>query len=128
MALRTAVTRHFVTLVLLLLFVSACGASARTKTLRVNLVALNAARDTTLTVSKAHEKQLVDGCNPPNCTKEEGHAQLDAWRAKVDVVIKALDVAYGAIHDAALLDDAKSASSAGAAAVKALALFKELPK
>jgi len=118
------VLRNAVTFVLLLLFVGACGASARVKVLRVNLVALNAARDTTLVVSKEREAQIVAKAT----SKEEGRAQLDAWRAKVDVVVAALTVGYQAIHDAALLNDAKSASEAGAAAAKALALFKELTK
>ena len=117
---------RLVVLVVLLGLVAACGASSRTKALRVNLVALNTARDATLTISKEREKQIFDGCNPPTCTKEEGHARVDAWRAKVDVAIKALDLAYRAVHDAGLLGDAKSASDAATAAAKALALYKEL--
>lgn len=113
-------------IVILFCFAAACGASARTKALRVNLVALNTARDATLTISKEREKQIYDGCNPPSCTKEEGHTRVDAWRAKVDVAIKALDLAYRAVHDAGLLGDAKSASDAAIAAAKALAIYKEL--
>ena len=102
------------------------GANSRTKFLRVNLVALNTARDAVLALSKEHEKQIYDRCNPPTCTKEEGHARVDAWRGKVDVVVKSIDLGYRAVHDAALLADAKSASDASAAALRALALYNEL--
>ena len=114
--------------ILLLCFVVACGASSRTKALRVNLVALNTARDAVLVLSKEREKQIYDGCNPPTCTKEEGHARIDVWRGKIDVVIKALDLAYRATHDAGLLGDVKSASDAAAAAARGLALYEELMK
>ena len=110
--------------VVLLCLVAACGASLRTKALRVNLVALNTARDAVLAISKEREKQIYDSCNPPICTKEEGHARVDAWRGKVDVAIKVIDVGYRSVHDAALLDDTKSVSAAAAA--KALALYNEL--
>ena len=112
--------------VVLLCFVAACGASSRTKALRVNLVALNTARDSVLALSKEREKQIYDSCNPPTCTKEEGHARVDAWQGKVDVAIKTIDVGYRAVHDAALLDDAKSVTAAAAAAAKALDLYNEL--
>lgn len=115
-----------VAIIVLIALVAACGANARTKTLRVNLVALNTARDAVLVISKEREKQIYDGCNPPSCTKEEGHARVDAWRVKVDLAIKALDLAYRAVHDAGLLGDAKSAGDAAAAAARALALYKEL--
>lgn len=113
-------------MVVMLCLVVACGASARTKALRVNLVALNTARDSVLALSKEREKQLYDSCNPPSCSKEEGHARVDAWREKVDVAIKAIDVGYNAVHDAALLDDAKSTTAAVAAAAKALDIYKKL--
>lgn len=122
------IQRRATRLVIVLLFclAAACGASSRTKALRVNLVALNTARDTVLVLSKEREKQIYDACNPPSCTKEEGHARVDAWREKVDVAIKALDVAYRAVHDAGLLGDAKSASDAAVAAANALTIYKEL--
>lgn len=122
------IQRRAATLVLLLCLclASACGASARVKALRVSLIALNTARDTTLALSKEREKQIYDGCNPPACTKEEGHARVDAWRVKVDVAIKAIDTGYRAVHDAALLDDAMSVSAASAAAASALTLYNQL--
>ena len=125
---RRLIQRRTARLVVLLVLclVAACGASSRTKALRVNLVALNTARDAVLALSKEREKQIYDSCNPPTCTKEEGHARVDAWQKKVDVAIKILDVGYRAVHDAALLDDAKSESEARAAFVKALDLVKDL--
>ncbi len=107
---------------LLALVCGACGASARTKALRVNLVALNVARDTVLAVSKEREAQIVERA----ATKEEGRAQLDAWRQVVDEVAAALEVGYRAIYAASILDDARSAGEAGAAVQKALALVKDM--
>src|SRR5680860_1570292 len=101
---RTAPRRAVGLVVLLCLALCACGASSRTKALRVNLVALNTARDAVLALSKEREEQIYDSCNPPTCTKEEGHARVDAWRGKIDVAIKTIDVGYRAVHDAALLD------------------------
>lgn len=113
--------RRAVPIVLLLALV-ACGASARTKALRVNLVALTAARDTVLAVSKEREAQIVEHAT----SKEEGRAQLDAWRARVDPVVDAIKTGFEAIYAASILNDAKSASEAGAAVAKALTLAKEI--
>ena len=119
-------------LLCLVAFCMACGASSRTKTLRVNLVALNKARDAVLAISKEREKQLYDSCLdeikrvPPTCSQEEGHVRVDAWQKKVDEVINVIDIGYRAQHDAALLDDTKSAAAAAAAAAKALDLYKQL--
>ena len=127
--LQRRVIQHRTALVVLLCLAAllgACGASSRTKALRVNLVALNTARDAVLSISKEREQQLYDSCNPPSCTKEEGHARVDAWRGKVDVVVKSIDLGYRAVHDAALLDDTKSVSGAAAAAARALALYEDL--
>lgn len=123
---RRVASLWLVTLLFCLAFVAACGANSRTRVLRVNLVILNAERDVVLVISKEREKQLYDSCNPPTCAKEEGYARVAAWQKKVDAAIKALDVAYRAIHDAALLNDAKSESEAREAFAKALALVKEL--
>ena len=120
------VIQRAVMLLVMLCLVAACGASSRTRTLRVNLVALNTARDAALALSKEREKQIYDSCNPPTCTKEEGHAQVDVWRGKVDVAIKAIDIGYRAVHDGALLDDTKSVAAAAAAAARALSLYNEL--
>ena len=133
MILRPAVRSVLVVLVVLLGLTS-CGASARTKALRVNLVALNTARDAALAISKEREKQLYDTCLeevkrvPPTCSQEEGHARVDAWQKKVDKAVAAIDLAYKAVHDAGLLGDAKSAADAAAAAKKALDTYEQLKK
>ncbi|HSX23350.1 MAG TPA: hypothetical protein VLE97_11305 [Gaiellaceae bacterium] len=121
-------TRHVGLVVLLLGFVAlaGCGASARTTALRTSLVSLNGARDTARAASKEREKQIVNDCNPPTCTKEEGHARLDAWRELVDKAYTAIDDGYDAILAALVLDDAKSAIDAGTAIAKALALVKDM--
>lgn len=122
-------TRHVgIVLLLCLCLVGlvGCGASARTTALRTSLVSLNVARDTARAASKEREKQIVDACNPPTCTKEEGHARLDAWRELVDKAYTAIDDGYNAILAALVLDDAKSATDAGAAVSKALALVKDM--
>lgn|SRR5574341_422497 len=121
-----------VMLVVVLLGLAACGASSRTKALRGSLVALNTARDSVLALSKEREKQLYDAClieaqrSPPTCTKEAGHARVLVWQKEVDVAIEAIDIGYRAIHDAALLDDAKSAALAAVAAKKALDIYRQL--
>ena len=130
---RAAVRSVLVALVVLL-GLTACGASSRTKALRVNLVALNTARDTMLAISKEREKQLYDTCLeevkrvPPTCSQEEGHTRVDAWQKKVDEAVTAIDLAYKAVHDAGLLGDAKSAADAVAAAKKALDTYEQLKK
>jgi len=116
--------RKVITAVMLLAFAASCGSNTRVKTLRVGLVALNTARDATLAVSKQREAQIVAAAP----SREMGQAELAVWRAKVDTVFAALDVAYHAVHDAYLLSSAKSASEAGAAVAKALALAKELTR
>lgn len=122
---RTLVPR--IGLVLLVALVtSGCGASARTQALRTSLVALNVARDTMRATSKEREAQIVDDCDPPSCTKEDGHARLEEWRAHVDAVAAAIDDGYDAIWAASLLDDLKSARDAGAAVNRALHLVKSL--
>lgn len=113
-------------LLVALLACAACGASTRTKALRTSLVALNVARDTLRATSKAREAQIVDACDPPSCTKEEGHARLEEWRAHVDAVTAAIDDGYDAIWAASLLDDLKSARDAGSAVTRALDLAKSL--
>ena len=126
--------RSVLVVLVVLLTLTACGASSRTKALRVNLVALNTARDAALAISKEREKQLYDTCLeevkrvPPTCSQEEGHARVDAWQKKVDEAIAAIDLAYKAVHDAGLLGDAKSAADAAAAAKKALDTYEQLKK
>lgn len=113
-------------LICLVVLASACGANARVQGLRVGLVSLNVARDTARAAAKEREKQIVDACNPPTCTDEEGHKQLNAWRVTVDAAYAAIDDGYDAILAAVVLDDAKSAESAGKAVAKALELVKGL--
>jgi len=115
-------SRSIASILLLLIFFAACGASARTKTLRVSLVSLNAARDTLLALSKERETQIVDHA----ATKEEGREQLDTWRASVDKVVAAIDLGYHAIYAAAILDDAKSLEAAVTATAQALEQLKDL--
>jgi hypothetical protein len=122
----TRQVRHAPLVLLLCLagLAAGCGASARTQALRTGLLSLNIARDTARATSKEREKQIVDGCNAPTCTKEEGHAKLDAWRVVVDAAYAAIDDGYDAILAALVLDDAKSTIDAGAAIAKALELVK----
>lgn len=108
----------------MLLALVACGASSRTKALQVNLHALDTASGAMLSISKERETQIVEHAT----TKEEGRAALDAWRARVDAVEQAIEMGYRAVYSASILNDATSASEAGAAVVKALALLKEIKK
>lgn len=109
---------------LLLAFVAACGANARRDTLRGNIVALDVARDATLKLSKEHEAAIIEHAT----SKDEARVQLAEWRDVVDSMMTALEDGYRITYSAAILDDAKSASEAGAAVAKALALLKELKK
>lgn len=124
--MRRAFVPRIALVFLIALVAFGCGASARTTTLRTSMVALNVARDTNRALSKEREKQIVADCNPPSCTKEEGHARLDAWRVLVDTATTAIDDGYDAILAAFILDDAKSADAAAAAVAKALDLVKGL--
>lgn len=105
-----------------LLALSACGASQRSRALRVGLTSLNVARDTMLAVSKERERQIVEHA----ATKEQGRTELDAWRTKVDKVALALEVGYRAIYAASILNDAKSASDAVTAVAIAVAAITAL--
>ena len=128
------IQRHVARLVVLCCLVTACGANTRLKVFRVNVVALNTARDAVLALSKEREKQLYDTCLeevkrvPPTCSQEEGHARVEAWQKKVDEAVAAIDLAYKVVHDAGLLGDAKSAADAVAAAKKALDTYEQLKK
>ena len=113
-------------LIALSLVVTACGANARLQMYRVNVVALNTARDVVLVLSKEREAQLYASCNPPSCTKEVGYGRVEEWQKKVDAVVEAIDLGYRAQHDAVLLDDGTSAAKARAAFIKAMSLVKEL--
>ncbi len=108
--------------VLLVALLVACGASTRTKALRLNLAALNGTRDTVRAASKEREVQIIEHA----ASKEEGRAQLDAWRATIDKVTAAIDDGYDAIWAASIFDDVKSVSDAGAAVAKALELVKTI--
>lgn len=116
--------RNVITAVMLLAFVASCGANTRTKALRAGLVSLNTARDTAHAVEHKRAEQIIAAAT----SKEEGRAQLDAWRAKVDPVFVALEAGYQALFSANMLNDSKSASDALAAVARALALVKELSK
>lgn len=98
-----------------------CGPGARTKALQASLVALNAADDTKFAVYKERAAQIIEHAT----SKEEGRAQLEAWRATVDEITAAIDVGYRAIYTAAIINDEASAKKAAEAVAKALALVKE---
>ncbi len=107
---------------LLLVFLFACGASARTKSLQSTLVAVNVVRDTFLAVSAKREDQIVEAAT----SKEEGRAKLDAFRQATIPIVSAIGNAYRAIAAASLLSDSASVGEAAGAAAKAATLVKEL--
>lgn len=98
-------------LIIVCTLASACG-GARTKALQATHVSLNVARDTVLEVSRTRERQIVDDCDPPSCSYEEGRKRLDEWRARVDVVVDKIAAGYRLLAAAALADDARSFSDA----------------
>ena len=81
---------------LLMLTVTGCP-NARQKALSVGLTSLNAARDGFMVWDAAHQKAIVDACNPPDCTLEKGQANLRIYRATREPVLAGFVVAYEAI-------------------------------
>lgn len=106
--------------VLLLLALACCGGQSKADTIRATrtglgtaLAATNAARDTFTAWSRAHEAAIVERAT----SKEQGAAELAAYREKGDRVIGALAVAYTSIAaaDAALSLAAVEATELGRA-------------
>ncbi len=90
-------------LAVLVLLVSACGATSFVdtthKTLATSMAATNAARDQFLSWDKAHQLEIVDGAD----TKEEAQGALASYRAKRLKVIRAFTIAYTSIGAAVAL-------------------------
>jgi hypothetical protein len=110
----------------LLVLLVACGAGARTKTLQATLIAANVARDTFREIGRTREDQIIEACTvPPECTKEQAHAKVDAFRLSVAPIVDAISTAYQMIGTAFSLDDSKSVAEATAAVGRATKLMKE---
>lgn len=86
------------TLLLIALVLSACGHSARTKSLSTSLLAVDVAADTVAELSDKRQEQIVHDA----ATLDEGVAQLAAFRAKRAPVVDVIARAYKAIAAAAL--------------------------
>lgn len=111
-------------LLLLVVLLAACGASARTKALQTQLLAVNVARDTLVAVSEKRQAQLVESA----VSVDDGKAKLAAFRKAREPVVEAFEKAYRAIAAAALIDDASSVTEIAAAVMNAVTLVKELAK
>lgn len=91
-------------LLVLAIVLSACGASARDKTIRATFNATNVAADHLVTFSKEQEAKIVAEAT----SLPDGEAKLAAFRTKVDKAELALASVYRAIAVAALAKDDKS--------------------
>jgi len=87
--------------VVLLGAVTACGASVRARTIRTTFDATNIAADHLVSYSAEHEAAIIHDA----ISVLDGEANLAAFRARVDVAVKALATTYHAIAEAALLGD-----------------------
>lgn len=101
-----------VSFVLIALLVG-CGASAREKTIRTTYTGVVALHAAFTTWDLQHQRELTSGVQ----SVAEGLARLDAYKAKRQPVLDAIDGAIHALAAAAILnDDPKSLPSAIAAA------------
>lgn len=91
--------RHVATLIAFVIVLAACGATARERTLRTTLVAVNAARDGFVTYDATRQQSIVDGAD----TLEAGRAELVAYRKRREPIVEAFATSYRALAIAAVL-------------------------
>lgn len=107
---------------LLLLFLLACGASARERTVATALTTTNAARDSFVAFDAAYQQKIVATAT----SLEDGRAKLDAYRAKRDPLIQAFATVYRLVATAALSTDGVSVADMLHAIKLLQAALKEL--
>jgi hypothetical protein len=84
--------------ILISIAASGCSGSAKMRTLRTTLVAVDAARVGVETYDRAHQVALIDEAK----SREEALAKIQAYRERRTVVVEAFTVVYKAIAAAAL--------------------------
>ena len=111
-------------IILVALFLAACSAAARERTIKTSLSTLNEARTAFVVFDRAVQTAIVEAAT----SYEDGMATLRAYRSKREIIVDAFAFAYRAVATAATLDDARSVSemvSAVVGVVDAFRIFKE---
>ena len=93
---------------LLFVFLVACGASARQKTIRITYETASIADDELQHFKLQHGKQIVDEAVAAGKSKEQARAELDAFIAKVDHAQLTVIAVYRMVAAASALDDDRS--------------------
>lgn len=101
---------------------SACGASARQKTINATYASANLAGPEIASYSREHEEEIRKSAT----SAEDAKAKLTEFRAKVDHATTTLDGVYRAIAAAAALNDDVSLASLTQAAVILMTELREL--
>lgn len=115
-------TKRALNLLVLVLAFTACGASQREKTLKVTLVAINAARDGFLVHDEARQGAIVAKAHD----LEDGKTQLAAYRLARVEVVEAFELAYRTLATATFLSDDPSVKNAGKALASLLETLKRV--
>lgn len=104
---------------LLLVLLVACGASARERTIRTALVAVNEARDAFVIVDRDIQLGIVKVAT----SKEDGAAKLADYRKSRENLVAAFEVAYRAIAIAATIDDGTRSLAAALEAMRKIEML-----
>jgi hypothetical protein len=90
-----------VVLLVPILLVLACGASARETAIKTSLAVVDTARDGFVTWDRLHQEELFKGA----ASGDDARHLVLAYREKREPVLLAFEVAYKAIAHAAVLSD-----------------------
>ena len=90
-----------VALLLLVVMLAACGATAREKAISATYVGINSARDGFIAYNARHENDLVQGSQ----SREEAIQKLVSYRMKREHVTEAFIAAYHALSAAVLVEN-----------------------
>lgn len=99
---------------LVLVFLTGCGAHQRESTIKAALVTVDASRETFLAYDATEQADIVAHATSP----EAGRAELTKYRDKRGTVEKTLEGAYRAIALAATLNDDHSMNGLTAAVLQ----------
>lgn len=116
--------RRVPVLLVLVVALAACGASARDKALRTSLVTVNTTRDAF--VAYDAERQMAIANDPAVTSYEDGIAKLEAYRKRRQVLVSRIEAAYRVIAAAAVLSDDVSIATITGAALLVEQTWREL--
>jgi hypothetical protein len=109
-------------LLLVLVLLAACGATARQKAITVGYDALKVSQTAFVEWDKYHQTQIVNDAK----TLEDGKKALIDYRAKREKVVLSFSVAWSALAAASLYDEKGWLEAAMEAASNVYNLIKEL--